>query len=313
MLALIPVAQAASAEPPPVPGELRVEATIPRGGFSMAFGFDALWMMSDGRLVRVDPADNAVTDIDLPAGNGLMAAGIDQYRDLAVGEGAVWVPEMASSTIHKVDPSTREVVLSIRSDMFGSPGSIGVGDGSVWVITFDDHNRTITRYDAADGTVTARVALPRPGVGVLHTEGSVWVTAASAPELYRIDPRTNAVAATIAIRAPTRLLAAGEGALWLAFTKEGVVQRIDPSTGTVAATIETGVTDMESDGDLAVGGGFVWAINRGSTVAKVDPAASSLAGLFRPPPGTIMGRRIRYGADSLWISGGSIFRTTLPE
>ena len=32
--------------------EIVVETTIPRAGFSMAFDFDALWMMSDGHLVK---------------------------------------------------------------------------------------------------------------------------------------------------------------------------------------------------------------------------------------------------------------------
>jgi virginiamycin B lyase len=314
VLALLPLWPAADTEMRQGPGELAVTATIPRGGFSMEVGFDALWMMSDGRLVRVDTADNSVTDIELPGGDGpSLVAGMDQYRDLAVGEGGVWVPEMASSTIHKVDPSTGKVVLSIPSDMFGSIGSIGVGDGSVWVITFDNHNRTLTRYDADDGGVMAQVALPRPSVGVLYADDSVWVTAASAPELYWIDPQANELVATISIEAPTHILAAGAGALWLAFNNKGLVQRIDASTGAVVATIETGASDMVNDGDIAAGGGFVWVINRSSVIARVDPAGNTAAGLFRPPPGTIMGRRIRYGAESLWISGRSIFRVERPD
>ena len=86
---------------------------------------------------------------------------------------------MASSTILKVDPQSNSVVLSITTNFFGSRGSIGVGEGAVWVITFDDHDKTLTRYNAFSGAEEARIALPRAGKGVLVAHGSVWVTASS--------------------------------------------------------------------------------------------------------------------------------------
>ena len=99
-------------------GELVVQATIPRAGFSLGFGFDAVWMMSDGRLVKIDPADNSVLEIEIPAGDGSGSlSDIDRYRGIAVGEGAVWVPEMASSTIYKIDPRSNQVVLK-NSDRY---------------------------------------------------------------------------------------------------------------------------------------------------------------------------------------------------
>ena len=296
------------------PGELVVETTIPRAGYSMAFGFDALWMMSDGRLVKVNAADNSFLDIEIPTGedSGLLT-GVDKYRALAVGEGAIWVTDMASSTIYRVDPQSNRVVSTIPTDIFGSAGSIGVGEGSIWVITFDDHNKTLTRYNAASAAVESQIKLPRPSVGVLVGYGSVWVTAASAGELYRIDPRTNQIAATIAIHGASPIVAAAEGSVWVVFDTEGIVQRIDATTGAVVATIETGVVDMESDGDIVAGGGFMWIITRGSIVSNIDPTKNSVTGIFAPRPGTGMGRRVRYGAGSLWISGSSIFRILPPN
>ena len=280
----------------------------------MAFGFDALWMMSDGRLVKVNASDNSFLDIEIPTGedSGLLS-GLDKYRALAVGEGAIWVTDIASATIYKVDPQSNQVVSTIPTDIFGSAGSIGVGEGSIWVITFDDHNKTLTRYDAASSAVKAQIKLPRPSVGVLVGYGSVWVTAASAGELYRIDPRTNQIAATIAIHGASPIVAAAEDSVWVFYDTEGIVQRIDASTGAIVATIETGVSDMESDGDIAAGGGFIWMITRGSILSKIDPATNSAKRTFAPRPGTSMGRRVRYGAESLWISGSSIFRISPPN
>ena len=242
-----------------------------------------------------------------------MLAGAEKYRGVAVGEGAVWLPDTGSSTIYKIDPHSNEVILEISTDIFGSRGSIGVGEGAVWVITFEDHDKTLTRYDAASGAEEARIALPSASKGVLVDYGSVWVTAASRAELYRIDPKSNQVATTIALHDTSHLLASGYGSIWIPFGTSGIVQRIDGQTGELVATIETGAVDMESDGDIVIGGGFVWIINRGSTVARIDPDSNAVKGLFRPPPGTLMGRRIRYGAGSLWVSGGSIFRISPPE
>ena len=296
------------------PEKLVVQATIPRSGFSMAFGFESLWMMSDSRLVRVNTTDNSVIDIELPVSESAAALSEgDRYRGIAVGEGAVWVADIGSSTIYKVDPHSNTVSIKIPTDIFGSQGSIGVGEGAVWVVTFDDHDKTLTRYNAASGAVEAKIPLPQPSKGVLVEYGSVWVTAASRGELYRIDPKTNSVVSTTPIHAASHLLASGDGSIWIPFQTEGVLQRVDGQSGDVIATIATGATDMESDGDIATRGGFVWTITRGSIVARIDPKTNSAQGVFQPEAGLLMGRRIRYGAGSLWVSGNSIFRIGPPH
>jgi virginiamycin B lyase len=289
--------------------ELTIEATIAREGFAMAFGFDALWMMSKGQLVRVNASDNAVVEIPLPsAGDAGLLPDVDRYRGLAVGEGAVWIPEMASSTIFKVDPEINLVTLAIPTDIFGAQGSIGVGEGGVWVVTFDDRNKSLTRYDAISGARLAKIALPSAGAGVIVAYDAVWVTAATRAEIYRIDPEANSVVATLPIHAPTHLIAAGHGSIWLSFPVDGVVQRLDGVTGDLIAALDTHITGTVSDGDLAAGDGFVWTINRSSRVGQIDPGANKVKGIFQPPAGTTMGRRLQVGGGAVWISGGAIFR-----
>lgn len=307
-------AKAANSVLPSSPIQLTIMTKIPRSGFSMGFGFDALWMMSDGRLVRASPTDNSVTEIEIPVSEaGASLADIDKYRGIGIGEGAVWVPDLGSSSIYKIDPKSNQVVMNIPTDIFGGGGSIGIGEGSVWVVTFDSHDKTLTRYNAQNGAEEAKIPLSRPAKGVLVAFGAVWVTAANAAELYRIDPKANRVVSTTAIYDKSHIMASDDDSIWIAFDTKGTAQRIDGATGTVVATIETHASDMESDGDIAVGGGFVWIITRGSTVAQIDPKANLLKGLFQPPTGQIMGRRIRYGGGSLWISGGSIFRIRPPS
>ena len=69
----------------------------------MGFGFDSLWMMSHGRLARVSAANNGVVDIDVEGAKG-------DYRGIAVGEGAIWIPDAGANSLYKVDPATNAVV-----------------------------------------------------------------------------------------------------------------------------------------------------------------------------------------------------------
>lgn len=298
-----------------VPVDLNIEMTIPKAAASMAFAYGALWTMHDGRMLRIDGASGEITEIAIPGReNALLIMELDRYRGIAVGEGAVWLPDMASSSIFKIDPATNTVTLTIATDIFGSRGSIAADHGSVWVVTFDNRDKRLTRYNALNGAKEAVIDLPRPCNGVLAAFGSVWVTATSRNELYRIDPASNQLAQTTTTHAATHLLVAGEfGALWLWFDAEGIVQKIDGKTGKVLATIDTGTRDMESDGNITAGSGSVWTINRGAIVARLDAKSNAVLGTFRPPTGTSNGRRLRLGGNSLWLSGNAVYRITPPD
>jgi streptogramin lyase len=287
---------------------------VPYPGAALAYAFDHLWTISGGRLLRINPRDASVRVFNLPGGEtGALLSDADRYRGIAAGEGAIWLADVGLSKLLKLDPVSGAVRLIVPTDIFGSAGSIGVGEGSVWILTFDSRDRTLVRYDAGTGYRQAAVALPEPGVGVLVAEGSVWVTAASRPELYRIDPRTDSVVATIALLAPSRSLATTPGEVWVSFDVAGTVQRIDAKTGVVEATIETGVRDMETDGDIAADAVAVWTVNRNSAVARIDIDTDAVTGTFVPPVGTVMGRRLRIVDGAVWITGPSTFRARPPD
>src|SRR5262245_4402479 len=104
LLSLLLIAPGWSSAAEDLPADkLVVQAKIPRGGDFMGFGFESLWMVSDAKLARVSAADNSVVDIELPGTIG-------KYRGVAVGEGAVWVPDIGAQTVYKVDPATNAVV-----------------------------------------------------------------------------------------------------------------------------------------------------------------------------------------------------------
>jgi streptogramin lyase len=298
-----------------IPADLNIEMTIPKPASSMAFGYGALWTMHEGRMLKIDGATVEVTEIEMPGAEAaLLMMELDRYRGIAVGEGAVWLADMASSSIFRIDPVTNKVGLTITTDIFGAQGSIAAGFGSVWVVTFDKRDKRLTRYNAVTGASEAAIDLPEAGEGVLAAFGNIWVTAANRPALYRIDPASNRVVGTIATYGRTHLLAADErDSLWLWFDVEGVVQRVDAQTGNITATIETGTSNMESDGDIAIGNGSVWTINRASIVSRIDMQTNQAAGTYRPPIGTSQGRRLRFGSNSIWLSGNAIYRITPPN
>jgi virginiamycin B lyase len=300
---MLPPASAAQS-----PETLEITAQIARSGYGMGYGFDSLWMVSEGNLVRVNPKDNSVLDIDLRSPENSLLD-IDKYRGLAIGEGAVWVPDVGADTIYKVDPSTNQVVLRIPATLTGADGNIAAGFGSVWAVTAENANKTLTRFRSLEGSTEAQITLPSHSSGVVADFNVIWVASAGRDEIYRIDPNTNQVKDTIPLHAIPRVIVSGEGSIWALHLRDGTISRIDGTTGEVAPEIAAEAVD--NDGDITVGGGFVWVTTR-YLQTKIDPKNNSRVGSYKASPGTILGRRIQYGDNALWVSGGSIFRVAVP-
>ena len=307
LLALVSVPNTAGAEE--VTRDARIEATIPQSGNVMGVGFKSLWMMSltTNKLVRINPDDNSVTEIAIPRAGSRF-----YYSGMAVGEGAIWLPDDSRSIIYQIDPMTNQVVKEISADLLGGGGpqvksqdEITVGEGAVWVITSSNELR---RYSAKDGTQQAAVSLPSRSSGVIVAFGSVWITGTGNDELYRVDPTTNQIAATIDLHSDPRSLAAGEGSVWVRNEGDGTIQRIDGKSGELVATIETGVAGR---GAIAVGGGFVWVSTPAEPIIQIDPRTNLVRGKFKVEM-TIYSS-IRFGSGSLWVSGASVRRIKPPE
>jgi len=118
-LAKVPVRAEGSAR------ELRGEATVPSYGYSMGVGFGSLWMMSGDKVVRINLGDNSTTDLPIEGARDLF--GFTTQRSMAVGEGAIWVPDFDRGVIYKIDPQTNHAVKITAADMAGHGGSIGAG------------------------------------------------------------------------------------------------------------------------------------------------------------------------------------------
>ena len=200
----------------------KVEATLPfevpesEGG--LATGAGSVWVMTDrkGTLTRIDPATNkAVAEIDVAPGSFAVAFGEDAVwvtsteknvltrvnshtnvveetiavgprpRFLAVGEGSVWTINQGDGSISRVDVKTNKVVATIEAGIPGGGGEIAVGDGSVWVTSFE---YPITRIDAATNKVVQQF-YGDGGDAIRFGLGSVWLSNLRAANVWRLDPR----------------------------------------------------------------------------------------------------------------------------
>lgn len=290
------VQPAASAAEKPV-----IEAEIPRGGDFVGFGFDALWMMSGSKLVRVNPADNSLTITPVEGASG-------SYRGVAIGEHTVWVPDVIAGRIHGFDPKTGTETMHCDVAMSDKEGTIAEYANSLWVVTTSNGGKTMARIGVDGCKLESEIQLPANGKSVVAAYGSIWVTGYIANALFRIDPASNAIVQTTPLGQRPRFATSGEDSVWVLNQGDGTVQRIDGHSGLVTATIEAGLDG--GGGDIASGGGSVWIVTGTRTLAKVDPETNTIVNRLDV---TGMGDALRYGADSVWISGENIYRLKPPN
>jgi YVTN family beta-propeller protein len=173
--------------------------------FAIDEGFGAVWATAGWRLLRLDR-------------DGRLQGTIDAFssaRGLAVGEGAVWVGDIAhpvsgNSIVSRVDPGTNRVAAKVP--VAAEVASIAVGAGAVWVASDDG---TLTRIDPVANVATATIDLGGALSDVAVADGAVWVANSGAPNVVRIDPGTNQVVATITTKTRPDAIAVGAGAVWV--------------------------------------------------------------------------------------------------
>jgi virginiamycin B lyase len=200
----------------------KVTATLPLtigdGEGGLAAGAGSIWMMSDakGTLVRIDPATNkVVAEIYAAPGSFAVAFGegavwvtsteknlvtrVNPYtnaieetvavgpkpRFLSVGGGSVWTINQGDGTISRVDAKTNKVVATIEAGIPGPGGEIAVGEGSVWVTSFD---YPVTRIDPSTNTVAQQFFGPG-GDAIRVGHGSVWLSNLRQSNVWRLDPK----------------------------------------------------------------------------------------------------------------------------
>jgi YVTN family beta-propeller protein len=238
--------------------ELMLESEVELHSDTIAFGHGSLWVSRRFDVVRIDASSNRVSKIKLVGGS-------NYQRAPAIGENAVWLADVGSNTLYKIDPKTNTVSAQIGLEMGSYEGSVGFGNGAVWVVTSQNLEKVLSRISGESGELEATVALPGSGAGVAYGFDHVWITSKFSSELYKVDPGTNAVVSTIDLDGSPLHLAIGEGAVWVRNELDSSVQRIDPATHAVS-TIVSGLHGGK--GNIVTGGGYVWVLAESSYGGK---------------------------------------------
>jgi streptogramin lyase len=232
------------------PKTRKVEDTI--GGLGtnlsdLAFAFGSLWVAggNDGTLMRIDPRNGGIRQVDLALARGVVPQPVFL---VATGAGSVWITR--GNQVLQIDPKSDEVIT--RTNVF-RPQGLGVGAGSAWATTEDEH---VVRIDPHRGEKIVDQDLSLATYFPFLYGRSLWLIAAETPPLVlRLEPGT--LAQQGVIQFPKQFpfdLAGGEGAVWTVDHDGGLVWRIDPATTRATRLADIGLHPVS----IAAGAGAVW-------------------------------------------------------
>ena len=133
-------------------------------------------------------------------------------RDMAVGEGSLWViGDAVDRRVFRVDQRSGTILGTTLLSF--APRSIAAGEGAVWVTgPMDD---VVARLDPADGHRQQIIRVARGASGVAVGVGAVWVASALDHVVSRIDPASGQVVALVPIKGSPREVTVGAGGVWV--------------------------------------------------------------------------------------------------
>ena len=273
------------------PSASRVAARFPVGGpgpVGLAVDAATIWVVRPDadEVVRLDPGSGRVV-ARIPLGPLPFEAAPGDRRFqpslVAVGAGAAWVAS-ARGAVARVDPVANRVAAVIRL-AHRDPAGIAVAGRIVWVA---QGGHGLARIDAAGNRLLGPVRLPLRADRVATDGATIWVGGRSTDRSFevpgavaRVDVATGTVREVVPTGLPTGL-AAGVGGVWVSERDGagGALECIRPRS------VPIGIGGLPALGRLAVGGGAVWAADRGgSSVYRLDPghhACSAASVLTRP-------------------------------
>lgn len=261
---------------------------------------DAVWLTSENKnlVLRIDAKTNQ---------RGITIKVNKPCSGLVVGFGSLWIPSCGDHTVIRVDAETGAPQAIIAATPADSEGGIAAGAGSVWVVTSNAGD--LARIDPATNTVCAHIHLPAGSFNPVFAQGNLWISSNAGGTLVRVNPATNTVVGETKVGPKPRFLTVGAGSVWVLNQGDGTIARVDASTGLRTALIAAGIPGL--GGDMAFGGGAVWATVIGTPITHIDPATNTVTGQWHGAGGD----SIRYGQGSLWLTdlkGGKVMRLPPP-
>ena len=299
------------ARPSAAPSVVKLEVTGPVDDVALTIGpaagdrvVEHLWILRQGRILRVDPDANRV------------AATVSGYRPrpdrppvrLAATRAGALVATLAGGGLLVIDPRDARVIATEPVDTRARVASMI--DFDVFAVccagdTRPGSGRLLRFLGPRPRQV---VALPGQPDAVGLGPSGVWVRGAGGG-VWHLDPDSLRVVATVAVPgglgATAGSVAVTTGAVWVSDPARATVWRIDPERNQVVGSVP-------ADGwDLAVGSdGTVWATS-GNRVLGLDRGALRRR-LTLGQLGSDRINAITAGPDALWVAAPTgLFRVAL--
>ena len=206
----------------PIEGDVDPPAVLEggiSGPYSVAVGYDKVWVSCARGLLEVNPAT-----IEQDWVVHLEAEGAQFGADVTTGGGAVWLGS-SDGQLHRIDPRTERVRPKRGLDPIDA---IAFGHGSVW--TADTFGGSVTRYDPETLEPIVTIEIPSGVDALVAGENAVWALSRSVGVLTEIDVDDNtADRVPIPVGSDPMGLAAAQGSVWVGH-EEGVLTRVDEAT-----------------------------------------------------------------------------------
>ena len=240
-----------TAKPETLSEESRIQARIslPPGAGSIAFGNQTIWVSipQEKQIVGID--------VETSQGQGLPINLDFEPREIAYGEGAVWVLGADRSRLARIDPLSREVVAAIDLSLLQIPEYnlvlIAAGEGAVWIT---DQTAVIQIDPQTNKLVGEPLTTGEEIITVAVGHGTIWTGSHDDGIIARVDPVTHQVVARIEMGFSVHGLAVDEESAWVLDEHGFAVVRIDPQTNQLQERIPIDFVGA----NLAAGAGSVW-------------------------------------------------------
>jgi virginiamycin B lyase len=268
----------------------------PSGDWISMAGGDA-WVAVGAAVVRLNGADGSqVANLAIP---GETCLAMDVAFD-AVWAGAC---RSGSPSIVRIDPITNSIAATIPLDVsdLQYESSVAAGEGAVWALSVDPV-QVLIKVDPASDKVVATYPMPGGQGGIRAGYGALWSAQTGTNKVLRVDPATGSITDEIPVGHGPRFLAVGLDAVWVMNANSGTVSRIDPASAAVTATIAVSPQRIDG-GDIAVGGGYVWARVSDDLVSQIDPAINEVVVRYGPSSGS---GSVAADAEAVWISAHDV-------
>jgi YVTN family beta-propeller protein len=260
----------------------------------------------------IDPGENRVVD----------TIRVDENPGpVALGAGILWVLNLDSETVSRIDPRSRRLVAT--QGIGRAASNLAASPEEVWVLAecfSGGRGLLIHLYTARSGGVDLTEEYPLgpagddaepralqfatvAGCGLAAAGRSAWVTPSVSPGLARFDydPAVEGSRRVWSLplpRAPVAV-AVGYESVWAVDPERDLVRQVDADSGEVLRSVRAGKNPVA----VATGADSVWVANSGDgSVSRIDPRTDVVRRSISVGESPAA---VAVGAGSVWVANGA--------